>query len=266
MRKLLIAGALAALPFSALAADLPVRSAAPAPAPMMVAAHTWTGFYLGAFAGWNRQDAEISANDVIFNTVAVATSPSTGNLKNNALSGGVFAGYQVQLDRVVFGAEVDVAYINSDFGRTFNFPGAGSSAATSTIVNFNSDFAATLRVRAGLLLTDNLLAYGIAGIAFKSGDVSVNTTNACCSGAYSWKGSENKVQTGYVVGVGAELNVTQNWNLRLEYLFVGMPDFDFNASASTNTQKFTVKSSEQQARVGISYRFGGSSAPVVARY
>src|SRR4051812_2603936 len=57
------AGVTMAVP-AALAADLPIRSAPPAPAIAAVPIFTWTGFYVGANAGvgWNTN----SENDILF--------------------------------------------------------------------------------------------------------------------------------------------------------------------------------------------------------
>lgn len=221
--------------------------------------NSWSGVYIGAFAGWYNEHADVSVNDVVFGTASSGSkTPTELSLTNDAFSGGAFLGYQMQLDRFVLGAEGDINFRNGEFSSTYNYPGSveARKAPASTDVDFKSDYLITLRARAGILLTDSFLLYGTGGVAFKSYDVSINTTNNCCGGDYSWKGSNSEMNTGYAVGGGAEYKVHDNWNLRVEYLYVGMPDIDVNTSDdASNKQKFTVKSSEQQVRAGVSYTF-----------
>ena len=82
---------------------------------------------------------------------------------------------------------------------------------------------------------------------------------------------------GWVLGVGAEYKLTENWLLRGEYLHVEFGDFGGrgliscnapgvpNCAAGGNTVLFTYNARirEDIGRVALSYRFGG---PVVARY
>ena len=217
----------------------------------------WSGVYVGVLAGWYHEHADVSVNDVIFGTAnSGSKKPTETSLTNDAFNGGVFLGYQYQLDRLVIGAEGDLNFRNGSFSSTYDYPGNSSFAPASTDIDFQSDFLATIRARAGFLLTDSLLVYGTGGVAFKSYDISIDTTNDCCRGAYSWKGSNSETKTGYAVGGGAEYKIHEDWNFRVEYLYVGMSDVDVNTSDNaSNEQKFKVKSSEQQVRAGISYTF-----------
>ena len=61
MKKVLLSSvAFLGLTAGAMAADLPSRTMAPAPAPMIsaVPVFTWTGFYVGVNAGWIRQNGD----------------------------------------------------------------------------------------------------------------------------------------------------------------------------------------------------------------
>lgn len=249
MKKLRFAAAtfasLAAMSMSAWAADVAQPSL------------DWSGVYVGAFAGWYHEHADVSVKDVIFGTTSSGSkTPTETTLTNDAFSGGVFLGYQAQIDRLVLGVEGDLNFRAGEFSSTYDYPGNDRYAPASTDTNFKSDFLVTLRARAGFLLTESLLVYGTGGVAFKSIDVKIDTTNDCCGGDYSWKGSNSEMNTGYVVGGGAEYKIHEDWNVRLEYIYVGMPDVDVNASDdASNKQKFTVKSSEQQVRAAISYTF-----------
>lgn len=104
MKKILIAGALALIAAPALAADLPRRSGAVAPAPVYAAPiFTWSGFYVGAQAGygWGKDKYGVSL-------------PSVQNFKlsPDGVLGGVHAGYNWQSGAFVYGLEGDIEYAN----------------------------------------------------------------------------------------------------------------------------------------------------------
>ena len=112
-RIVLTAAALAAFAVPALAADLPSRAVAPAPAPMMVSVYDWTGFYIGANGGYGSNRA-CWGN---FNGVGIAEGC-------NSKSGGMFGGeggYRWQAGQFVFGLEAqgDWANLRASLPSTF---------------------------------------------------------------------------------------------------------------------------------------------------
>lgn len=132
MKKILAGLALAAATIApAAAADLAYRAPAPAyavaPAPMF----TWTGFYLGANAGYGWGHADYSD----------ATS---------GFIGGVQAGYNWQAGNVVFGLETDIQASNIE-------------SPTYTL-----DYFGTVRGRLGYAV-DQFLIYGTGGFAYGRG-------------------------------------------------------------------------------------------------
>lgn len=106
MKKLLVASAaLAALIAApALAADMAVKAPPPPPA---VAYYDWTGFYLGANAGWAWTQVSESL------TAAAATGTLTGT--TNGFLGGGQAGFNWQiLVPLVIGLEADIQDVTED--------------------------------------------------------------------------------------------------------------------------------------------------------
>jgi hypothetical protein len=132
LRKILFSTALVAVAGSALAADLPYRTAAPAPyvaAPVF----NWTGFYVGVNAGaaFNNRNAGsiatsgLSAPNNVFYTDA-------GNSNDASFTGGVTAGYNMQFGSFVAGVEGDVNYLNRRKGGSGVFPAPVDFVGTST--------------------------------------------------------------------------------------------------------------------------------------
>jgi outer membrane immunogenic protein len=144
MRKLLLAAgaamAMAAVTAApAWAGDLPLqRNSYYQPQPA-AALFNWTGFYLGANAGYGWGSA-------------IGGDPS-------GAVGGFTAGYNYQFSpNMVIGAETDITFSTADTSRP-----AGK---------FESDYIGTLRARVGYSV-GNVMFYGTAGAAYGKGELSV---------------------------------------------------------------------------------------------
>src|ERR1700677_5252735 len=113
-KSILTAALMASLCASAFAADLPVRSA-PSPMYSPVSAYNWTGFYVGANAGygWGNQNP--------LGLIAPQFGQNNSFSVNGGMVGGTVGG-QVQVSHVVLGVEAggDGAGINGS--STASFP------------------------------------------------------------------------------------------------------------------------------------------------
>jgi outer membrane immunogenic protein len=117
LRSLVILCAALAFSGSAFAADLPAKALAYKAAPP-VAAYGWTGFYVGANAGyaWGHSDPASSftcpAPGACPYNVPVQLSAfnaaGTGILSPNGFTGGGQAGYNYQSGQLLYGVELDI--------------------------------------------------------------------------------------------------------------------------------------------------------------
>lgn len=230
MRKtLLTAVALSAMASTAMAADLPRRAPAPAPAPVYVAPiFTWTGFYVGGQlgGGWGR--SEIAG--IGYNA--------------NGVVGGLHAGYNQQFGSIVAGVE-------GDFEATSM---KGSTAFAGTLLKTRAPWQGSLRARVGVAF-DRALIYATGGVAFAS------LRNEVIVPPFA--SSTSTTRAGWTVGAGVEYAIDNNWSVRAEYRYTDYGRFNvgFFPLGSANT-----RFRENAVRVGVSYRFGGASGPVLARY
>jgi outer membrane immunogenic protein len=214
-KQLLGAGVLAVLMGStALAADLPAPMSMPEmPAPASTA-YDWTGFYLGLHGGyaWGESDVELSED-------------ALGELGETSIDldgwfAGVQGGYNYQMGHFVVGIEADASW--SDIN--------GSSSEDGDIggpVTYNSDLSldwlATVRLRGGFAL-DRALIYGTGGFAFAQMNYEYDITDAGDVELISGDIDENL--TGWTVGGGVEYAATENFTVKLEYLYTDLGDFD----------------------------------------
>lgn len=197
MKKLFLASSLlAGMSATASAADLPRRfDAPPAYAPLPV--FTWTGFYLGANAGYG-----FNTGNTDRTTTTIGVTPATGLFQNNTGStftdgqiafanrqstngfvGGAQAGYNYQFTPgrgVVVGVETDIQY--AGFGGRNRFAAnAGSNGGAVTpgglvpgtlVFNPNGqqglDYFGTVRGRLGYAF-DRTLLYATGGFAYGGG-------------------------------------------------------------------------------------------------
>ena len=232
---------------SALAADLPVRVAAPAPL-MALPVMTWTGFYVGAAIGGVASQTKSSVN---YNYNVRASNSEDFNISMTQLSAGGYAGYNYQMASFVLGVEGD---LNARFGK--------EAILSSDGLQLQSNWDASVRLRLGYLVTSRALVYATGGVAFANYGVDRGSCSSCAI-----YGSSNPFgsRTGWTVGGGIEYALDSNWHMKLEYLYA---DYG-NKSVSYDQGKGAVstKITSNAVRAGLSYRFGGtSSAPVMARY
>lgn len=253
MKKLLAAAAFVAFPFGALAADLPVRTAAPAPAPAAVAAVNWGGFYLGGNAGFAWTDSSFTH---------LETSPSTSETFSNSPNGfvgGAQIGARFQLQNNLYlGVEAAFSFRNADDQTRTDLASTPrhrlSEVGNIWSVSGNVGYA-----------FGRYLAYAKAGYA----STQLHYENILISSG-AILGQSTKQVGGFVLGAGLEYSFTNNISLGLEYNYY---NFSVGNQQQYNTAGVAVAAinasndlSSHVAAVRLNYRFGGSSAPVVARY
>jgi len=224
---LLLAG-IAAAP--AEAADLSRKPVPPAP---VAPAFTWTGAYVGLYAGGAFGS---SRHDEL--TPPAAT---TGNFDvSGAVLGGT-AGYNLQYGAWVFGAEADVGW--NGLSGTSVCPNVGFTCKTE------GSYLATLRGRVGYSF-DRALIYVTGGGALAG----VEQSFAPAFGGVSGKSFD---KLGFAVGAGVEYALTPNWSVKAEYLYARFDD-QRCAYACTGVagQVLKVKLDENIVRLGVNYRFG----------
>jgi outer membrane immunogenic protein len=154
--------------------------------------YDWTGLYVGAWVGSACIDGELTDNS--------STPPGTFEMAGCGGKGGITAGYNHQFENFVLGLEGDWG-MSGKLAKNEE-PGVDFSYAMNSI--------ATLRARAGIAFDDTLL-YVTGGGAWVIGDV---------DGIISPVPDHIKHDHwGWSLGGGIEHAVTDNFRLRLDYLY-----------------------------------------------
>jgi outer membrane immunogenic protein len=195
MTKFVLAGAvLALMGGAASAADLPAYEPAPVVAPVP-SAFTWTGFYLGAHAGYSWGEGEIN----------LGADEDEDFDADGWLAGG-FVGFNYQFaNPLVVGIEADLEWTSID--------GDGSDAALG---DFDADvnLQGSVRGRIGYAF-DRVLPYLTAG--FAAADVDAD------SDAF---GDASDAEFGWTAGAGVDFAVTDKVFIRGEYRYTDLSDID----------------------------------------
>jgi len=215
---------------AASAADLP--GPPPMPPPQAPAIYipvapvfSWTGFYLGANAGY-----AWSSGSGTFNPGAKSFTAS-----GNAFEGGGQLGYNYQVggSGFVIGAEGD---FQGDFGSggTVTATGPGGGSATAKVPWFG-----TVRGRVGYAF-DRLMIYGTGGAVF--GDGTLSGPGFSGSSTY-WT---------WTAGAGAEWAFAGPWSAKLEYLYAGSPS---SIPLPTSATSVSGSANTNLIRAGLNYHF-----------
>jgi outer membrane immunogenic protein len=152
--------------------------------PKSVYDYSWTGFYLGANAGF-------------------------GSVNNSNAGGFIWGGtlgYNQQIGNFVVGLEGDYDWSNIQ-ATTF----VGVCATSATGCRINNNWIATVRGRIGYAF-DRYLAYATGGLAYGNAKVTADS------------GFDVANRSGYAIGAGLEYRIDVHWTARAEYLYVNLSD------------------------------------------
>lgn len=268
MKRVLVslaALAAAATASGALAADLPMRSAPPAPVPYVaVPVFTWTGFYAGVNGGYAWGDKS-DRNYVWTYHGAFDVMDSVSSRKLEGGFGGGQIGYNFQSGALVYGLEADFQGSSIQNSRN-SFPSVAQAQFGYTGLytgRSQLDYFGTVRARLGYSF-DRWLVYATGGLAY--GDVK-SGFNYTDTNVYGYGGSatvsRNTTKAGYAVGAGVEYAITPNWSAKVEYQYIDLgkgKQIDAAYIDSYGPTGYTVSTrdrnlSYQTVRGGINYKF-----------
>ncbi|GGF52275.1 membrane protein [Azorhizobium oxalatiphilum] len=232
MKRLLLSSAIAmAIVAPASAADLATRYPVKAPVVAVAPVFSWTGFYIGANAGFGGGDKNYTFSDL---------STSSSNASGFIAGGQI--GYNFQFaNNVVLGLETDIQWSGIESDVT------SASAGSVTSLNNSLDYYGTVRARLGYAF-DRVLPYVTGGFAY--GKTKTEAAALDATGLSYLDGSETK--TGWTVGGGIEYALTNNWTIKTEYNYVDLGDSDFG---NILTGGGTVDNKFHTVRAGVNYKF-----------
>jgi outer membrane immunogenic protein len=209
-------------------------AAPPAPVPMPV--FTWSGCYVGGFAGGDTGHSSWSG----FGGGPVSYGTS------GAVGGGT-AGCNYQIQQFVIGAEGEL-WGSTLAGSTSKFIG-GEGGGTYTFKT-KSNFAGDAAARFGFAI-DRALFFGKVGLAFADYQFteiypSVNSPN-------NGKGT----YTGLLLGVGIEYAIDAHWSIKGEYDYINYGSKNIQLYENNGSPAWVpgIANSENIFKTGINFRW-----------
>jgi outer membrane immunogenic protein len=246
---------------------------------------SWTGFYLGANAGYGFSHARASAlpgdpntDRLVFGQPVVP--PLATSFDGTGWLAGAAAGFNWQFaPQWVTGIEADIDAANIKGSSTTATPFiAGFSSGTFNVAQSLQWFG-TVRGRLGFLPTPGLLIYGTGGLAFGRVNSSANYTldpgqsNSIGFAGYGFgcgpfygsstcfAGTNARTSAGWTIGAGGEYRVSSNASVRLEYLYVDLGRAAYNLPAVNFTTlnpsllNASTDATFSIVRLGVNYQF-----------
>jgi outer membrane immunogenic protein len=206
-------------------------------------AFNWSGAYLGGTVGygWGSDRTTERVNGVFLQQF---------DLSPSGMLGGVYAGYNHQMNGFVIGVEVDAVY--SDVGSTFlDPPGAppfvGDPGASGEM---RMNWQGSARARLGYAF-DRFLVFGTGGWALAEHEATY--TNQTSLVAETFSGTQDT----WTVGGGLEYAVTDNLIGRIEYRYTPFSSVTHNSV--TAFPGFGITGEQEpilhDVRVGLGYKF-----------
>jgi outer membrane immunogenic protein len=238
------AGAIVGSSIVASAADLsPVYTKAP-PA---LGGYNWSGFYVGANAGWGLDQVSTDSLAPVSGTTTPSSSQGSGVL------GGGQIGYNWMLNPSwLFGLETDI-----DAADIHDTGGLCTSTGCATR-DGNTDAFGTARARFGFV-QNNWLIYATGGYAYDHSSTDrtiVAVTNPREQVLVGQSSTASGWDNGWTAGGGAEWGFARNWSMKAEYLFAQIDTsrtFTYSLPSAerdnSSTHNFSI------FRVGVNYHF-----------
>ncbi len=238
----MVAGAVA-LGFTgqAIAADLPIKAARVAPAPVAYV-YNWSGWYGGIHGGWGSADYSHDFNEN--GHYNHAAGDSFGYRGDGAVLGAHF-GYNWQAAQWVYGLELSATrgWLKSGDVISPFFP-------TSDVFSSEVRWFGSVTGRLGWA-ANNWLFYGKGGWAIASAKDQIQDPGDFIS--------ERETLNGWTAGAGIEYGITQNWIFGVEY-----NHYDFG-SAGINTFVRNINTGVLSTSSFTNHDFGVTVDTVTAR-
>ena len=205
----------------------------------------FSGFRIEAVAGWDNEGVDY--DDDVFNG---------GKRDDDGFILGAGAGYDVQMDRLVFGGEAE--FTESTLDREYQEQGArpANPIATPISATYNIEGGGDiyLGARAGFAVSPNALLYGKIGYSWHKLAIEGSGTD----NGVPFTIDEQIDLGGLRLGAGGEMNFGENFYGKLEYRYSNYNEGDFDvrgANANLNPLFSGIDVVRHTVVVGAGFRF-----------
>ncbi|MEP9356898.1 outer membrane protein [Xanthobacter sp. KR7-65] len=251
-RSLLVTNILAVLMAggAAQAADLAMKPVTKAP---VAAPFSWTGFYIGAQAGygWGQNDFSNSFDPLNPSTI----SPVDAEYSTDGWMLGGQVGYNWQINNIVLGVEADAVWSDISGSGSYYNGIAPSCIQSNDACTSKIDALGTITARLGVAY-DRILLYAKGGAAWAT---TSHTAGSTAPAPFGYSATADSTRWGWTLGAGVEWAFFNNWSAKIEYNYIDLGSSDvtfaFVPNTFINPYVATVDQTVQAVKFGINYRF-----------
>lgn len=231
---------------SAQAADMPAPAIDP-----------WTGFYLGAQAGYIQgtgSNSDFCQSFTGEGKLCLSNLDDGFDIGDSSADGaqiGGYLGFNYRVNSFLMGLEGD-----------FNWDTAQDSNSILGELNYDTslNWDASIRARLGVIVDERALLYVTGGPSWLNTELNTNL-GILVTAPVNYNSGDENTEFGWVLGAGAEYMVTDHLSIKAEYLHGWYGDVNQNilsASSGGETQKLYLKEDLQTnvVRAGVAYHFG----------
>jgi high affinity Mn2+ porin len=223
---------------------------------------SWAGFYAGVnFGGGFPMNVgeRIQAGSGFTSSAYDLYPPSR---ERSGVTFGAQAGYGWQFGSWVVGLGTDFNFFDGRGGMSGIFPASPAYwplGARSYALSYATpaNYFASLKARFGYAF-DRMLVYATGGVAAGGARGPAKLLiNSGMPEDYFTAGTSQSSRMKYILGAGLEYAVTNDWSLRLEYLFLSQSLNTQLFDNGANTQYFSkVRNENNIVRLGLNYNLG----------
>jgi outer membrane immunogenic protein len=209
---------------AAQAADIGDRFYTKAATENSLTAYDWSGWYVGAHAGFDWGRSRVSDNGVL-------TEPS---VPMDGAIGGLLAGVNWKHDALIFGLEADIS--------ASGLRGHGTVPAIVVPNQYDVNLSGNVRGRLGFAVVPRTMLFVAAGVALANFEFREN----------SGPNSVKSALSGWTAGAGVDQAFTNNIIGRFEYLYADYGNKNFSVSPAN---VYNIGFRAQTARGALIWKF-----------
>ena len=199
------------------------------------AQYDWSGFYTGGSINYTAQ----------FRGTGQLTDEGYGALqpKGQGPKGGIYAGYNFQVNNFIIGAEADLSYGRNHDNRSMT--GTYQNLSLPLYLNFKQSMSYALKSRLGYAFND-LMIFGTLGISSSY----IKNKGHIIANNKLYDEYVSHAESGYVIGLGLEYAINDNMIARSEYIYS-----NFERNNAWSRYQIRMGLQEHEIRTGLAYKF-----------
>ena len=242
------------------------------PSPVITERPAFAGPYAGISVSWNSLDVEHGGSLSLLNPFTgelldddLTTRGRLQDMSDDSFRFGGQVGYNWQAGRIYGGPRLSVDIGELDAGmhrRDFVFGDEDGGIAHNGKLSLSMEWLASVSLKGGLQVSDNVGVYAIGGLSVADADVNASGSWSVHSDGQSqniglpWQAGHSDTLIGYHVGAGVDF-VLGDWNAFAEYIYHDLGEMNSRGTTYGGLVGYTHDAdiTVNVVKVGVNRRF-----------